>query len=346
MKCHFGYIWETIADTVPDAVAIVNGEVRRTWAAYEDRAARLATALAIAGLGPDSKAGLYGYNSNEYLEAQFAIFKVRGVPVNVNYRYTEHELVYLLDNADAEALVFDAQLGPRVAAILDQLPKLKILIEIDDGSGEHLRSAHRLEDLIAANTPAPRPEYSEDDIYMLYTGGTTGMPKGVMYRQGDFSMGLSATGLTARGIELPTTREELAAAVAQIAEAGAAPISLAACPLMHGTGLWLGVFIAHNLGGCAVTFRNEHFDADNLWRIVQKEKVGSIAIVGDAFAKPMLVALQAAEAAGRPYDISSLTQLISSGVMFSREVKLALLEFGDMMIMDAMRSTEGGIGSY
>ena len=343
MKWHFADIWETISDTIPDEIALVNGDTRRSWRAYETRAASLANALAAAGLRPDAKIGLYGFNSNEYLEAQFAAFKVRGVPVNVNYRYVEEELVYLLDNADAEALFFDAQFAPRVAAIRDRLPKLRLLIEIDDGSGEHLEGALRYEEVIAGNPPLPRASYSEDDIYMLYTGGTTGMPKGVMYRQGDFAFGLML-GYDLRGLPRPRTREELAAAVKAQRASGMAPVSLAACPLMHGTGLWLGVIIAHNLGGTAVTFRNAHFDPDDLWRIVEKEGVSDIAIVGDAFAKPMLAALEKARAEGRPRDLSALKVIISSGVMFTSEVKRGLLEFADATIIDAMGSTEGSMG--
>ena len=342
MKWSFAEIFETVADLIPDAPAIINGGVRRSWRDYEQRAARVATALRAAGLEPGAKAGLYGYNSNEYLEAQFGMFKARVLPINVNYRYVEHELLYLLDNADAEALVFDAQFGARVSSVAGRLPRLKLLIEIDDGSGEHLDGAHRLEDLIAASAPLPRQPYFEDDIYMLYTGGTTGMPKGVMYRQDDFTLGLARAGL---GPEAPPTGEALVAAIKALHAAGAAPVSLAACPLMHGTGLWLGVFLAHFLGGAAVTFRNERFDPHALWALVRREKITSIAIVGDAFAKPMLAALREAKAAGTPYDLSTLSQIVSSGVMFSTEVKQGLLDFADITILDAMGSTEGSMGA-
>ena len=344
MKYHFAAIWDVIAAAIPDAPALFNGGVARTWREYEDRAARIAGGLAAAGLGADAKVGLYAYNSNAYLEAQYGVFKLRGGPVNANYRYTEHELIYLLDNADAEALVFDAQFAVRVAGILANLPKLKLLIEVDDGSGEHLDGAVRLEELIASSPRLPFQDYSEDDIYMLYTGGTTGMPKGVMYRHGDFVQGLML-GYDLRGFPRPDSAEALADAVRAIQAAGGAPRSLAACPLMHGTGLWLGVFTAHNLGGCAVTFRNEHFDADALWTLVAEQRVGDIAIVGDAFAKPMLAALRAAKAAGRPHDLSSLQRIVSSGVMFGREIKEGLLEFADIVIIDAMGSTEGGMGT-
>lgn len=342
MSWHLASLFETAADLVPDATALVNGAARRTWRDYEDRAARIASALRAAGLEVGAKAGLYGYNSNEYLEAQFGMFKARVVPVNVNYRYIEHELLYLLDNADAEALVFDAQFGPRVAAIAAGLPKLKLLVEIEDGSGEHLDGSRRLEDLIVGHEPALRADYSEDDIYMLYTGGTTGMPKGVMYRQGDFAAGLAGIGL---GPEATLSEAALKGVIANVHAGGQAPVSLAACPLMHGTGLWVGVFIAHILGGAAVTFRNAHFDPHRLWRLVGDERITSVAIVGDAFAKPMLAALREGRDAGAPYDLSSLQQIVSSGVMFSTEVKLGLLEFADIVILDIMGSTEGGMGS-
>ena len=342
MKWHFADLFETVAALVPEKIALINGETRRTWREYEDRAARIACAFAAASLGADSKIGLYGYNSNEYLEAQFGIFKLRAVPVNVNYRYVEHELLYLLENSDAQAIVFDAQFGPRLAGIRDRLPKLKLFIEIDDGSDEHLEGAVAFEDIVSGNERLVRQDYSEDDIYMLYTGGTTGMPKGVMYRQGDFTLGLGRAGL---GPDAPATEEGLTAAVKMLAAQGAAPISLSACPLMHGTGLWLGVFIAHFLGGTAVTQRNEHFDPHGMWRLIARERISAVAIVGDAFAKPMLAALREAKAAGNPHDLSSLKSIVSSGVMFSTEVKRGLLELADVAILDAMGSTEGSMGS-
>jgi 3-oxocholest-4-en-26-oate---CoA ligase len=133
MEMHYATIWESIADSIPDAIAIVNGDVERTWAQYDDRAARVAAGFTAAGLGPGTKIGMYLYNGNEYLEAQYAGFKLRGVPVNVNYRYLDDELQYLLDNADAEALVFHSSLGDRVARVADRLPNLKLLVEVDDG---------------------------------------------------------------------------------------------------------------------------------------------------------------------------------------------------------------------
>jgi acyl-CoA synthetase (AMP-forming)/AMP-acid ligase II len=342
VKWCFAEVFETVAAQVPDRVALVNGDVRRTWREYEDRAAQLAGVLRAAGIGHDSKVALYGYNSNEYLEAQFAVFKAQAVPVNVNYRYVEHELVYLFDNADAEAVVFDAQFAPRLAAIRDRLPKLRLFLQVDDGSGQQLPGSMDFEAAIASGTRLPPQAHSEDDIYMLYTGGTTGMPKGVMYRHGDLTRGL-ATPRIPPGAAM--TGESLSAAIRALDAGNALPVSLPACPLMHGTGLWLGVFGAHFAGGTAVTTRAPHFDPDELWRLIAKERVSTIAIVGDAFAKPMLAALQRAAAGGTPHDLSSLKQIMSSGVMFSTEVKRGLLEFADLTIIDTMGSTEGGMGS-
>jgi 3-oxocholest-4-en-26-oate---CoA ligase len=344
MKWHLAGCWEAVADAVPDAPAVIDGGGRRSWRDYEERAARIAAFLAAAGHGPASKVAVYAYNSNAFLEAYFAAFKLRGVPVNVNYRYTEGELVYLLDNADAEALAFDAQFGERVAAIRGRLPQLRTLVEIDDGSGRHLEGAMRFEDVVAGHAPYPRQDYSEDDLFMIYTGGTTGMPKGVMSRQGDRARsGVMAT-FNALGLPRPESREELVACFRRIHELGEAPISLVACPLMHGTGLTGGAHRPQLAGGCAVTLRNEHFDADALWRAVERERITQIAIVGDTFARPMLAALEAAAAAGRPYDLTSLKAIFSAGVMFSAEMKQGLLRHADIVINDAMAATEGAMG--
>ncbi|MFI4933924.1 MAG: AMP-binding protein [Caulobacterales bacterium] len=346
MTWHFASMWEAIADAAPDAPALACGDVRRSWSEFEARAARAAAALEAAGLARGAKVGIYASNCNEYLEAQFGVFKTGMCPVNVNYRYSEAELVYLLDNAEAEALVFDARFAGRVEAIADQLPRLKLLVSIDDGSDGALAGAVDFEALLASHAPAPRRRQSEDDIYMLYTGGTTGMPKGVMMRQGDFSLGITtalASGI--RGLPAPTGVEDIIALVRQLRAAGETPVSLPACPLMHGTGVWGGAFGPHMLGGLVVTVRGDHFDPEGLWRVVERERVSDLVIVGDAFAKPMLATLRGASEAGAMPDLSALKRIISSGVMFSREVKQGLLELADVTILDVMGSTEGGMGS-
>lgn len=342
MIWHLADIFETIASIVPDQTALINAGTRRSWRAFEDRAARLANALVSTGIRPDAKVAIYGHNSSAYLEAQLAVFKARAVPINVNYRYVEHELRYLFDNADVEAVFFDAKYAPRLAAIRHSLPGLKHFIQIDDGSGGALPDADDFEMLIAGQDRLPRLDYSEDDIYMIYTGGTTGMPKGVMYRQGDFAAGIAASRL---GPDIPATPQNLIAMVEQIKSAQMAPISLPACPLMHATGMWLGALMTHMSGGAVATISDEKFDPHAIWAFVAQERVNLMAIVGDAFAKPLLAALREADARGARFDLSSLAVIGSSGVMFSTEVKQGLLAYADVEIRDLMGSTEGGMGT-
>ena len=216
MEMHFATVWESIADQIGDATAVVHGSTRRTWTQYDDRSARLAAAYVDAGLGPNSKIGLFLYNCNEYLEAQFGGFKMRGVPVNVNYRYLDEELWYLLDNSDAEALVFHSSLGDRVARILGRLPNLKLLIEVDDGGAGQVSTARRYDEVIASYDPMPRITRAEDDIYMLYTGGTTGMPKGVMYAMGGMTGGFVISGFPLLGAAPPTDAALIAPIVANV----------------------------------------------------------------------------------------------------------------------------------
>ncbi len=344
MKWHLAAVWDAVADAVPDAPAVADERVRRRWRDYEDRAARLAGALVAAGHGPGGKIAVYSYNCSEFLEAYYGAFKARATPFNVNYRYTEGELAYLLANADAEALVFAAQFGPRVEAIRAQLPMLRTLIEIEDGSGRHLEGASRFEEVIAAHAPLTRQDYAEDDIFIVYTGGTTGMPKGVMSHQADRALAGVTQAFNSAKLPRPQGREELIEGFRRLHAMGAAPVSYVACPLMHGTGLTGGAHNPQLAAGCAVTRRNEHFDPDAIWRTVGAERITHMAIVGDTFARPMLAALDAAEAAGRPYDLGSLRSIFSAGVMFSHETKAGLLRHADVTINDVIAATEGSMG--
>jgi AMP-binding enzyme len=232
MEMHFATVWESIADAIPEATALVHGTRRVSWSGYDTRAARLAQAFCDAGLQPGSKVGLYLYNSTEYMESQYAGFKMRAVPVNVNYRYLDAELAYLLENADAEALVFHSSLGDRVARVVHRLPLLKLLIEVDDGDAGRVPGAVSYDAVLAAHEPMPRIARPEDDLYMLYTGGTTGMPKGVMYAIGGMTAAFSIGSFPLFGLPAPSDAASIAPIVAG---APARPVSIPGCPLMHGT---------------------------------------------------------------------------------------------------------------
>jgi len=347
MDIHFATLWEAYADAIGDVPAVIMGDRRFSWREYDDRAARVAAAMSAAGLGPDDKAGLYLYNSNEYLEAHYASFKQRIVPINVNFRYLGGELEYLLDNADCKALFYHSSLADRVAEVAGRLPKLVLLVEVDDGPAPaEVPGKVRYEDLVAAHDPAPRIERQPSDVYMLYTGGTTGMPKGVMYTMGELSRGFTVNGTGAVGLVLGDDWRELVKDVArQRAESGPY-ISAPCCPLMHGTGMWIGAMMPHCVGGTVALLTGRKFEADELLEMVERERVNTAVIVGDAFARPIADALDAARRSGRNYDTSSLTRMTSSGVMWTMEVKNRLLDhMPQAMLVDAMGSTEGGMAT-
>jgi 3-oxocholest-4-en-26-oate---CoA ligase len=336
---NFGTIFESVADAIPEHTALVQDGRRRAWREFDERAARLAAALRDVGLGPDSKVAFYLYNCNEYLEALFACFKLRAVPANVNYRYTADELAYLLDNSDAEALVFHGSLGARVDAVRDPRLRVRAAVQVDDGS-PLVEGALRYEDVVAAHDPMERIERSGDDLVFLYTGGTTGMPKAVVWRHEDLFAALAPLAYSFFGLDMPEDAKDAGSRALKVHESGLVPVHLPASPLMHGTGQF-STLQALFLGGTIVTLESRHFDPHELWRVVQRERVSQIAIVGDAFAKPMLRALEEADARGEPYDLSSLVLVISSGVMWSESVKRELIERHPVIAYDSLGSSEG-----
>jgi acyl-CoA synthetase (AMP-forming)/AMP-acid ligase II len=336
---NFGTVFESVADAIPDSPALVQDERRSTWREFDERAARLAAAFRALGLGPDSKVAFYLHNCNEYLETLFATFKLRAVPANVNYRYTSEELAYLLENSDAEVVVFHGSLGDRVDAVRDPKLKVRAAVQVDDGS-PLVDGALRYDDLIEGHEPMERVERSGDDLIFLYTGGTTGMPKAVIWRHEDLFAALAPLAYSFFGLDMPEGSSDAGLLARKVHESGLVPVHLPASPLMHGTGQF-STLQALFLGGTIVTLENRHFDPHELWRVVQRERVTQIAIVGDAFAKPMLRALEEADARGEPYDLSSLVLVISSGVMWSESVKRALIERHPVIAYDSLGSSEG-----
>jgi 3-oxocholest-4-en-26-oate---CoA ligase len=334
-------LWEALAAAQPDHVAVVVGDRQLRWRDLEQRAARLAGAFGAYGVGADSKVAQLLYNCPEYIESVFAAFKVRATPVNVNYRYLADEVAYILANSDAEVLVFHGSLADRLADVSDRAPHLRLLLQVDDGAPLLDGALWYHEVLESADAAAPI-ERSGDDLLFLYTGGTTGLPKGVMWRHVDLFGALAFTGYVSAGLEVPTTSEQVGAVAAALNTEGRSPVNLCAPPLMHGTALFLAIS-AFVMGGTVVLLGGRRFDADELWRLVEQHRVTQLSIVGDAFARPMVAALEAAATAGTPFRIESLQRIVSTGATLSAEHKRAFQHHApQVVIIDMIGASEGG----
>jgi fatty-acyl-CoA synthase len=335
---NFAEIWEVCARRLPDALAQRQGDREISWAEFDRRANGVAQKLLDTGAAEQDKVAQYLYNGPEYLESMFAAFKAGLVPVNTNYRYADEELVYLWDNADAVAVVFHGAFTERIEGIRERLPKVRSWLWVDDGNGPCPSWATPYEEAAAAGTSdAVRAPWGRDghQLIFMYTGGTTGMPKGVMWRHDDL---IKATHGAANALFMgPEDYDALA-------ESLTAPglVGLPACPLMHGTGQFTA-FIALSSGGSITTLVNRNLDIEELLDTVEQKKIQSLTIVGDAFAKPILKMLD--ENPGR-WDLSSLFLIASSGVMWSEPVKEGLLKHNPtMMLIDAFSSSEAiGLG--
>jgi 3-oxocholest-4-en-26-oate---CoA ligase len=347
MGWNFAEAFEAVAEAMPDAPAQICGDRRYTWGEFNARSNALAADLLAAGLAEQSKVAAYLTNGPEYLEVYYAAFKAGLVPANTNYRYGPDEIRYLFANADAEAVVFHASYASLVDGVRHELPDVRRWYVVDDpgapGSGVAAAPwAVPYEDLVAGYLPdAPNVRgpwgVSGDHLLFLYTGGTTGMPKGVMWRQDDLWNVLGRGGNPMFGFSPVDSLEELS-----VRTVAPGPRFHPACPLMHGTGQFTA-FVALAMGGSVVTNPNRSFVAEELFTIVERDQVNSIIIVGDAFAKPLLAALQTNP--GR-WDLSCLKMITSSGVMWSQETKEGMLEYLDhVLLIDSYGSSEAvGLG--
>ena len=333
MTFNLADLFEAAVDAYGDREYLVAADERRTYAEMEERANRLAHFLADQGIGPGDHVGIYSLNSVEWVEAAWAVFKLRAVWININFRYVKEELRYLFANADLVALVHQAEFGPRVAALLPELPQLRLVIGVEDGSGEPLAEGTiAYEDAIAAGSPerdfAPR---SNDDHYVLYTGGTTGMPKGVVWRHEDVFYALGG------GVD-PSTNTRILKPEEMVEKGSGGQLTLLPiAPLMHGATQWcvMGQSFMGNR-----TILVPKFDPHEVWRLVELEKANSVMITGDAMGKPLVEAL---DAPGASYDLSSLLAVTSSAALFSAPVKDQFFEhFPNLVIVDAVGSSESG----
>ena len=336
---NYADVWEAVADAQPDAVAITQGGRNLSWREFDHGADGVAQFLLDLGVAHQDKVAVYLYNSPEYIQATFAAMKVGLVPVNTNYRYGDDELSYLWDNADAVAVVFHGTFADRIEGILERVPGVKGWLWVDDGSGPCPDWATPYDDaakLAIGRTRAPWGR-SGDDLYMLYTGGTTGMPKGVMWRQDDLFVRLIDGGV--RHYDVNGGLDGVRAALA----ASPNPVTLMpACPLMHGTGAFtVNTTLAE--GGRVCLLESRKYDPVEMLDTIQREKVNGLVIVGDPFSRPLLAVLD--ENPGR-WDLSSLAMVISSGAMWSEPVKERLLAHHPAMILaDAFSSSEAvGMG--
>jgi len=341
----FADVWEAIAAIQPERPAFIQGERVLTWADFDARADALAAHMIAAGLTRQAKVAAYLYNGPEYLESYFAAFKGGFAPANTNYRYGPEEVTYLFDNADAEAIVFHAGFADIIEKVRPRLPRVKTWICVAEPG--HPTPAFAADyDAIVAKPPAQRPVKapwgrSGEDLLLLYTGGTTGMPKGVMWGQDDLFQVLGAGGNAALGILPATSIPELIARIQGPEHLRSTMITCA--PLMHGTGQFSS-FISLNLGGTVCVLPSRKFDAIELWNEVERLKATNIVIVGLAFSTPMLEALDANPG---KWDLSSIRAMSSSGSMWSYENKRGLLgHIPQAMIADSFGSSEAvGLGA-
>jgi fatty-acyl-CoA synthase len=348
---HFATLWEALADTFGDQPALIHGERVRTWSEFEDRSARLAAGFLDAGVGPGDTVAIDLYNCSEYLEVFFAALKVRAVPANVNYRYVGQEMRDLLEQAEARVLVHHASLADRVSAACQGLQlKLAVVVEGHDGTfdaGPQPSGETAYERLLASSPPAARIDRPGSDVFLSFTGGTTGLPKGVEYvidRSLNNTAVLGRLNLGLDDLDWSATPFDRAVALRQ---KHLPPLAVPASPMMHSTGLIMASLPVLALGGTVATLTSRSFDADELFRTVEQFRPTTVSIVGDAFARPMLRALEAKAAAGTPYDASSLVTITSAGVAWSGDVKESLLQhIPQVTLVDSCGSTEGAtIGS-
>lgn len=339
---------KAVAAAIPDRELIIQGDRRYTYRQVIERSSRLAAFLHSQGLGCHTERsalaghevgqdllGLYAYNGNEFVEALLGSFEARVAPFNVNFRYVKSELQYLLADSGATALLYHAAFAPRVAEILPDLPQLRVLIQIADDSGnELLDGAIDYEDALAAVSPEPPPvQHSADDLYVLYTGGTTGMPKGVLWRQHDIFM-------TSFGGRNLMTGEPSASVDEIVNRAASGPGTklMILPPLIHGAAQW-SVMTAITTGQ-SVVFPTivDHLDAEDVVRTIEREKVMVVTVVGDAMARPLVAAIEKGIA-----DVSSLTVVANGGALLTPYVKQRLIEaLPNAVVVDGVGSSETG----
>jgi acyl-CoA synthetase (AMP-forming)/AMP-acid ligase II len=334
MDYNLATLFESVVYAIPEREALLCGDQRLTFAELDVRANRLAHALADRGIGRGDHVGLQMHNSAEYVEGMIAALKIRAVPINVNFRYVEGELRYLYDDADLAAVIFHREFAPRVARVAPDVAGLRVFIHVEDGSGADmggLSSSGYAEAVAGASPERDFGPRSQDDLFIIYTGGTTGMPKGVMWRHEDFFFACLGGGNP--GGEPAKAPEDVARNAAD-----REPIAmLSVPPLIHGAAQ-LGTLIAFFWGNKVVLL--PRFDPARVWQLVEQEKVTTMSIVGDAMARPLAETL---DTPGSSHDLSCLAILSSAGAILSETVKAQLRRhLPNLFIMDNFGASETG----
>jgi len=333
MDFNLADLFEKVAATVPDRLAVVAGDRRLTYRELDERASRFAHFLLDVGVRPGQHVGIYAHNRAEWMESMIGCFKARAVPININYRYVVDELRYLFDNADLVALVFECGFAPLVAAARTGSPKLEHFLVLDDGSGTANIDVPAVEYEHALSVSSPQRDFgrrSPDDLYVLYTGGTTGMPKGVMWRQEDIFF--AAMGGGNYGGEPITDPEQITDNVSPTPGA-----TLALAPLMHGNAQWTSM-IALFGGNTVVLDTSRRFDPDHVWDLVEREGVFVVSLVGDAMARPLVDAI-----GHRDHVPPTLFAIVSGGAILSPTVKEQIgREMPNVAVIDAFGASETG----
>ncbi|MFK8022132.1 MAG: acyl-CoA synthetase [Pseudomonadales bacterium] len=332
-------LFELVVDTVPaDREALICGDSRHTFKEIDQRANQLAHFMHAQGIEPGNHVGLYMYNCGEYLEAMWACFKIRAVPVNVNYRYVNEELLYLFDNANLAACVHGREFVPAIEQVRQSVPDLKLFISVEDGSTEDLNAIGAIEyeqALAGSSTERDFEPRKEDDLFILYTGGTTGMPKGVMWpHKALFYAAMNGAGhFHADGpCKVPED-------IISRAKDNWFMKSMALAPLMHGA-CWWSAMISALAGHTIVLNSNKSFDAEEIWDIIEREEVNAVSFVGDAMGIPLMDALEANE--GR-WDLKALFSAGSGGAVFSNSLQDKFrAKFPNIMLMNSFGSSESG----
>ena len=350
MEFNLAQINEAISQNFPDRTAIVFRDKRFSYRDFERRTRKLANLLIQHGYGNKAPRqgldnwssgqdhlGLYLYNCNEYLEGMLAAFKARLAPFNINYRYVDEELIYLLNNANTKVLVFHTSLRERVQSIRSQIPSLELLIQVHDEDGDLLPDVIEYEAALETmSVDKPDLNWSPDDLYILYTGGTTGMPKGVLWRQHDIL--IAALGGRRSNGEILQSVEEFVARANR-----GARVSMPAPPFMHGAGTWNSLQTFHSGGTNVIQDNVRRFDAESVLDTIERERVENLMLVGDAFGRPLADALESSTR-----DLACLRNIITGGAIMTAKTKQDLItHLPNLNIVDTAGSSEtGGQGTH